>query len=315
MPNIAILNYCNLQCPYCFANRFITEEQKQIITLDQLSQILTFLNKNRVNRLGIIGGEPTLHPQFEKIILTCEEFLSKNNNKISTLVFSNGIKLQDYYKLFNKAHVLINLNEPDVVGNKNWNSIQNGLNKLNAIGAMRENVTFGINLYPDMKDFSYIFEILKKYKKDSVRCSYVAPTCKFDKSNKETYYTNAKPLFLDFVRMANYNNIKVDLDCNNIPFCYFSDQELKEVKMAGCVENNKWCNPVIDITPDMKATSCFGAYNLVDIKDFECIEDVQKYFQYTAMYERYKKNNTGKCQNCKQYQNLICQGGCLAFTN
>ena len=60
--------------------------------------------------------------------------------------------------------------------------------------------------------------------------------------------------------------------------CYLTEEDvktaLKEVKMAGCVENNKWCNPVIDITPDMKATSCFGAYNLVDIKDFECIEDV-----------------------------------------
>jgi len=40
MANIAVLNYCNLKCPYCFANEFI-EENKQFITDEQLDDILT----------------------------------------------------------------------------------------------------------------------------------------------------------------------------------------------------------------------------------------------------------------------------------
>ena len=63
--NIAITNYCNLKCPYCFANKFI-ESEKQSITEDQLDKILDFLFYSNLNKykhkIGIIGGEPTLHP-------------------------------------------------------------------------------------------------------------------------------------------------------------------------------------------------------------------------------------------------------------
>ena len=35
MPNIIITNYCNLSCPYCFANDII-QTKKHNITLDEL---------------------------------------------------------------------------------------------------------------------------------------------------------------------------------------------------------------------------------------------------------------------------------------
>ena len=70
MPNIAFINYCNLSCPYCFANEFI-EEKKQLISEEQLKKILNFLKLNKQNqaKIGIIGGEPTLHPDFKKLLL------------------------------------------------------------------------------------------------------------------------------------------------------------------------------------------------------------------------------------------------------
>ena len=45
MPNIAITKYCNLKCPYCFAEDMIAEEQTKAITLDQLTKILNWLGQ------------------------------------------------------------------------------------------------------------------------------------------------------------------------------------------------------------------------------------------------------------------------------
>ena len=38
MPNIAITNYCNLRCPYCFAEDF-TQQEKEEISDEQLINI------------------------------------------------------------------------------------------------------------------------------------------------------------------------------------------------------------------------------------------------------------------------------------
>ena len=67
MPNIAILNYCNLKCPYCFADDMIHEKSKAI-TIDDLRKILEWVARTPENHVGLIGGEPTLHRDFFKII-------------------------------------------------------------------------------------------------------------------------------------------------------------------------------------------------------------------------------------------------------
>ena len=311
MPNIALLNYCNLSCPYCFANEFI-EEKKQFITLDQLNKILKFIqNSNDKGRIGLIGGEPTLHPQFKDILLTCCDFC-ENTHLPPPLIFTNGIELAPYIKFFNKAKALINLNEPNIVGTTKWNKIENNLNMLNELELLHKAVTVGINIYPDIKDFTYIFEIAKKYNLPSIRSSIVAPTCHYAHQDKEEYYNFMKNIFLDFLKCGLENKIKIHLDCNKIPLCYFTEKE-KQLVLQGCDNFYNYCEPVIDITPDFKATCCFGAYHLVDLEQFENLDEVKRYFLFNDIYSKTIKNGTGKCKDCQKFQNFSCQGGCLAF--
>ena len=69
MPNIAITNYCNLKCPYCFANDMINEQKKNI-ELNNYIKLLHYLTEyNNIKEIGIIGGEPTLHPFFKEILI------------------------------------------------------------------------------------------------------------------------------------------------------------------------------------------------------------------------------------------------------
>ena len=58
MANIALLNRCNLRCPYCFADNY-TEGEREDINMDNFLSLLDFSADDR--EVGIIGGEPLLH--------------------------------------------------------------------------------------------------------------------------------------------------------------------------------------------------------------------------------------------------------------
>lgn len=67
---VDITNYCHLACLYC--SRYVghlRKDQRRHMTLEQFVQALDSL-KHWPKLIGIIGGEPTLHPQF---IEFCQE--------------------------------------------------------------------------------------------------------------------------------------------------------------------------------------------------------------------------------------------------
>lgn len=95
MPNIAIVNYCNLKCKYCFAEDMI-KEANTTITLENFKKLMNFICTNMEdNHIGILGGEPTLHPQFKNILLEIKDY-EKQYNNLTTLIFTNGINLLPY---------------------------------------------------------------------------------------------------------------------------------------------------------------------------------------------------------------------------
>ena len=93
MANIAIVNYCNLKCKYCFADDMIHEDT-QSISIDDYRKILSFLARTPKNHVGIIGGEPTLHPHFEEILKETNKYCREVNTDAT--LFTNGIELEKY---------------------------------------------------------------------------------------------------------------------------------------------------------------------------------------------------------------------------
>lgn len=310
MANIALTNYCNLQCPYCFANSYIEESGKQNITMDQLDTILNFLSGSNIGRIGLIGGEPTLHPHFVEILDKVTAFAERYHTH--SVTFTNGIRLGEFAKLASeKTRFLVNVNPPEVIGDRNWNDLVRGMKLLFACGNTK-NVNLGVNLYPGMPETDFIFDLLKQFRYDQVRVSYVAPTCQFSGADKQTYYTDAKKQFLLFAEKAKNEHVRLRLDCNHVPKCYFTEKELEDLgdTVSGW---HSFCTPVVDITPDFRGTACFGAYDPVDLTPFPTLQDAERYFMIEKMMPRARRNAYGKCAACKQHELDICQGGCLVF--
>ena len=74
MPNILITNYCNRECSYCFAKDKVNKQnvngvnRNRNLTLENVDLIINFLKQSNHSVFSILGGEPTLHPQFTQIV-------------------------------------------------------------------------------------------------------------------------------------------------------------------------------------------------------------------------------------------------------
>ena len=71
------------------------------------------------------------------------------------------------------------------------------------------------------------------------------------------------------------------MDCNHIPECYFSKEEILFIKQncENIFNDCDYCEPCIDITADFKASSCFGTYDsLIDCSLFNTCEELKNYF-------------------------------------
>ena len=105
MANIALLNRCNLRCPYCFADNYIADE-KNDITKDAFLRLLDFCAPE--GEVGIIGGEPLLHKDFDEFLA-----ILKQDYRFSKItVFTNGIFLDKHIKSLDdkRITVLVNVN-------------------------------------------------------------------------------------------------------------------------------------------------------------------------------------------------------------
>lgn len=279
MPNIAITAHCNLHCPYCFAQQMFKEKSNtQNITLEQFDKILEWISpyyEKTHDRLGIIGGEPTLHPQFKEIMEKVSYFCYKYN--CPSILFTNGIELTDNLikQIPDQMRILINYNDPNFLNKEYYNQLQQNLDFLAIIGWISNKVTFGLNLCEEINDYTFFKDIVNQYKCKKIRLAVSYPN---SSKNLNTYYLNMKEKFLDIINFGINNQFlkQIDMDCK-IPISYFNKNEQKLIfSMIPEKIYTKPCFPVYEIFPDFTMSSCFAHYSVINCKMFDNFLEFKK---------------------------------------
>jgi len=337
LANIMINTVCNLNCPYCFASEFVinSDDKDNLnhvnnISVENYKKAIDFILKDkssdRYERLGIIGGEPTLHPQFKELIEIAlyNECIDKIN------VFTNGIELHRHFNLLSnpKITLLVNLNSPEDVGRDRYDTIINNLDFMfrEMYMDVGQKMELGINIYsPDM-NWQHMVDALVKYGLRSVRVAIAVPHIKDRQQiNALDYFRSLKPTVFSFFRALERHDIMPVYDCNLMPVCLISPSEEKWLKKFWKLEQrtNKYCNvldgpvcsPVIDILPDLRAVRCFGCSDQekVFIGDFNNLGEVEGYFKRKYDAYAYSVYNSLKCRHCSRAKKGLCTGGCLSF--
>ena len=84
--NIVTLNLnttCNLHCKWCYNQ----EKQHKLLKFELFVKFYDDIIKNNVTSMTLIGGEPTIHPQFVEILRKLE--------KQEVHLFTNAIRFSE----------------------------------------------------------------------------------------------------------------------------------------------------------------------------------------------------------------------------
>ncbi len=103
MPVFEITGNCNLNCPICIAE----EKNRKDVSLDEIKYMVDRLlsSEKTVDVINLSGGEPTLHPEYQKII----EYLKSIDEITGISVSTNGLTFVEdsEFLSFNKENEVI----------------------------------------------------------------------------------------------------------------------------------------------------------------------------------------------------------------
>lgn len=335
MANIMINEACNLRCPYCFANEFVNNvdgekennESKLLnMSFTDFKKAVDFIMTNPNERIGIIGGEPTIHPQFGQFM----EYLVWNQKVNNVILFTNGTYPEHLNDLLNheKIRILFNCNSPEFISEKQFGAMVRNLDiTINRLH-MKDRVTLGINMYKVDFDYSYIVDLLEKYEYGYVRTSITIPNTTDKRSiDMIEYFKMMKPSVFRFFRELFRKDILPNYDCNIMPLCVMSQQDIiwlkdsqqnimrKRGNLRANLLDSSNCKPVIDILPNLDAVRCFGlsGEEKIHINSFQTIKDLENYYFNHFDVFAWNVFSSELCKTCEMRMKMFCTGGCLAF--
>lgn len=80
---VLITDKCNASCPNCINKKFRTESQ--MIEVPKFEAIAHYFHDNGVMKIRLMGGEPSIHPDFSHIVTKSQMLFDR------VTVFSNGL--------------------------------------------------------------------------------------------------------------------------------------------------------------------------------------------------------------------------------
>ncbi len=319
MANLMLTKQCNLHCPYCFANEFVNKDS-ELMSLAAFSDALYFLSSSPNERIGLIGGEPTLHPQFKDMLAA---LIDSPFRFVS--VFTNGIMLEPFFNELrdSRFHILINLNSPEKVGESRFNQIVQQIDTMMNRLYMRKQVSIGINIYQEDMDYGFFLDTIDRFRFKQVRVSVSVPNLDDQRNqNPLDYFRRMMPTVRRFVRDIVQLGAAPSFDCNYIPSCLITDEDILFLRQhetvtrnGNSLTGNHICSPVLDILPNLDVIRCFAMsdYHKVKMHDFKSIGEIRRHFELEIDHYAYSFPPSNDCISCHEYLVGQCSCGCYAY--
>jgi MoaA/NifB/PqqE/SkfB family radical SAM enzyme len=312
--NLLITDYCNRNCSYCFARSKVEtdstndQNKRHHISMENVAITAAFMKRSKLSTATLLGGEPTLHPQFEEIVdyLFAEGF--------SVRVFTNGII--DEKKLAfltgtdpERMSLIVNVNHPDESDPEQFQQT------LRTLEALPDKTGLGVNFYRKDLNLGFALELTKRFNLYRyIRLGLAQPIYGVD----NTYipiseYGTISQSIVDFARECERFDVALEFDCG-FTMCMFSEQQLGSLLTSGSSFSFS-CPTVVDIGPDLDVWHCFPLSTIMNVKlrDFDTRDEiVAHYTRKTAFYRSI--GALDECKTCKQLHRGFCAGGCLSYT-
>lgn len=309
MANLILTNLCNQRCSYCFAESYLQNDvnPSNYVSLSTFEKYLNFLDRSHNDQVRLLGGEPTLHPNFP---LFLKMSLERGKN---ILLFSNGLMPKQALDAIlevpeNRIKILVNVTQTSAEAGSDLKKRQYEVIKELGLRAY-----LGYTLYNlDSGLLNPMIDIVQSTKcSPSIRLGVAQPTAFGNVSIPPKHYRRIGRIVVEFVRMTYKSHIQTELDCGFVR-CMFSDSELLELKQLN-VRLGWHCNPIIDILSDESAIPCFPLSS--EFKTENALESSEEELM-VLFKEKIKLLRIvgvfAECGSCKYRISEGCSGGCLS---
>jgi MoaA/NifB/PqqE/SkfB family radical SAM enzyme len=305
MANLVLAGRCDLRCPYCFAADSLAQTREAFLPPADFERRLDFLDRSGIHEARLIGGEPTLHPQFAEILAAAR------NRKKKVVVFSHG--------LFSDAvlETLLSLSPEEclVLVNLNANREGDAARKMDTLRRLGPRAMLGYTICsPDLRLEELLDAIRKTGCRKAIRIGLAHPQV-----SGSNAYLHPKQYPLIGARLARFaaataeEGIRLDFDCGFVR-CMFAPDDRETIRRAQ-PDFSFRCNPILDIDLEGRALHCFPLAREGDPPPVDgrtaaelrsALEDQFRGYRQTGVYK--------ECSACVSKADGECTGGCLAAT-
>ena len=308
MANISITSTCNRSCEYCFAMETLDELQERAasMSLPQFERALDFVQSSGMHEVRLLGGEPTIHPNFIKML---DMVIARGLN---LLVFSGGMIPDQVVEALRRIEpdrlsVLVNVIDP-MDGHPSELTKQAKVFK-----RLGERVILGMNIYGPSIQLDFLLDLINRYNLGkTIRLGIAHPILEGSNSYLHPrHYPEVGKRVAKFGRAALKLGVRISFDCGWVP-CMFEEGALDALNIPDG-EVGLRCNPILDILPDGNVISCYplASHESVDLESFDDAASLREHFRTRQNDDRsfmlYKK-----CTTCDWRARGECTGGCLA---
>jgi len=312
MANILLTNKCVRECPYCFAGEEMAQSpSSEFIAWENIVYLADLLAASGEKRVSLLGGEPSLHPEFVDILAY---FIERGFN---VSVFTCGIMskarldaLAQHVAGHSIARVtfVCNVNNPTQT-----KTHESEIEKLEAFLAALGRWTMpAFNIYRPDFEIDFIFDLIERHGlKKRLRLGIAHPIPGANNASIEVWQIAGV-----ITRLCGYRSeferlrIKLTFDCG-FPLCQVSDEQLGWLTRLSGHMNFK-CHPAIDFTPDMQVYCCFPLATLAkkSVFDFNSFKEINDH--YRKLQDRLRGEIPGiydECAACCHRSERTCAGG------
>jgi radical SAM protein with 4Fe4S-binding SPASM domain len=314
MPNVLLTQRCVRSCPYCFAKKHMGSAiPDDIIAWEDIVYIADLLIESGNRSISLLGGEPTLHPDFSEIVLYL------NARGLHTHVFTSGIMSESTFatvkaKLGKLPKTLLtwvcNVNDPSQSPQSELRLVRRFLSDFSTQASL------GFNIYAPDFDLRFLIDYINAFGLERhirLGLAHPIPGEMNQYLRKEDLPRMAQKI-MDVLPDMRRFKIEPGFDCG-FPYCMFNDEQIGKLYAVMRERLRFSCGPAIDISPDMSVWSCFPLSNVSkrSLYEFNSIHEVHEH--YEDMGRRIRMEASGlfeECDTCPHREQGLCSGGCLA---
>jgi MoaA/NifB/PqqE/SkfB family radical SAM enzyme len=264
-------------------------------------------------KISLLGGEPTLHPEFVDLVLY---LLAR---ELSVTVFTSGIVPESTLRQMTSSfmevpkerlHFVCNLNDPAASPEGEHERIRPFLERFG------HRTVPGFNIYRPRFDMDFLFRLINEYGLvRQVRIGLAHPIP--GERNQFVAVPEIKTAvecLLSYMPLFERFRVSPGLDCG-FPLCAFTDEQLGRLHRLTGEPIRGGCQPAFDIGPDMKVWCCFplAGHHKRSVLEFNSIPEIVEFYHGKLRNIRIEAGGIyEECDGCGYREEGRCAGGCVA---